>query len=84
MDAGRLGGWEEGRQGGKLHLSGTKSNMLKCLEHPGKLQPASLWDGKVMDGPVNVHCLLTNVSILHEYADRIFIPYNEMQPQNAT
>ena len=65
---------------GKLHLPNTKSGLLQCLEQPGKSEPPSTYDCKVMDGDVIVHFLPTaSVSTFHEYADIVFIPYLEKQ-----
>ncbi|XP_056149200.1 LOW QUALITY PROTEIN: desmoglein-2-like protein [Lampris incognitus] len=44
---------------GKLHLTGTKSDLLQCLEHPGQPEPPSTYDCKVLDRAVIVHCLPT-------------------------
>ena len=69
----------------KLHLPGTKSDPLNCLEQRDQLEPPPTYDCKVMDGAVIVHCLpTTSVNTFHVYADRVFIPYLEKQLQNAT
>ena len=64
----------------------TKSDMLKCIEDFDEPEPPSIYDCKVLDDAVIVHCLpAANVSIFLEYAKRIFIPYLEKQlglPQN--
>ncbi|KAI0241548.1 hypothetical protein LSAT2_023844 [Lamellibrachia satsuma] len=42
---------------GKLHLPSTKSELLTCIEQPGQPEPPSLYDCKVVDGVVIIHCL---------------------------
>ena len=65
---------------GKLHLPNTTSDLLKCIEDSDQPESPSIYDCKVLDGAVIVHCLLTtSVSAFHEYTDRIFIPYLEKQ-----
>ena len=62
-----------------------KSQLLQCLEQPGQPEPPTIYDCKVMDGAVIVHCLpIVAVSTFNEYADMVFIPYLEKQLQNAT
>ena len=70
---------------GKVHLPNTKPGLLQCLEQPGKSDPPSTYDCKVMDGAIIVHFLpTTRVSTFDEYADIVFIPYLEKQLQTAT
>ena len=55
---------------GKLHLTGTKSDLLQCLEQLGQPEPTSTYDSKVLDGAVIVHCLPTvRASTFDTYAD---------------
>ncbi|KAJ8353418.1 hypothetical protein SKAU_G00209850 [Synaphobranchus kaupii] len=69
---------------GKLHLTGTKSDLLQCLEQPGQSEPPSIYDCKVLDGAVIVHCLPTvRVSTFNTYADDVFIPYLQKQLQDT-
>lgn len=69
---------------GKLHLPGTKSDLLKCLEQPEQTDPPSTYDCKVLDGAVIVHCLpIVSVSTFDMYAGRVFIPYLEKQLQDT-
>ena len=69
---------------GKLHLTGTKSDLLQCLEQPGQSEPPSAYDCRILDGAVIVHCLPTfTVSTFDKYADEVFIPYLEKQLQDT-
>ncbi|XP_061894509.1 uncharacterized protein LOC133644183 [Entelurus aequoreus] len=69
---------------GKLHLTGTKSDLLQCLEQPEQSEPPSTYDFKVLDGAVIVHCLPTiRVSTFDAYANEVFIPYLQKQLQDA-
>ena len=70
---------------GMLHLPGTKSDLIRCLEQPVQEEPPSAYDCKVLDGAVIVHCLPTfNVTTFDEYADVVFIPHLERQLQDTT
>jgi hypothetical protein len=70
---------------GKLHLPGTKSELLKCFEQPGQLEPPTTCDCKVLDGSVIVHCLPTTGTVtFDEYADTVCIRYLEKQLQHVT
>ncbi|KAK3889182.1 hypothetical protein Pcinc_006754 [Petrolisthes cinctipes] len=61
---------------GKLHLANKNSDLLQCIEQPGKSETPSVYDCKLLDGVVIVHCLpVTSVNTFHEYADTVFIPY---------
>jgi hypothetical protein len=54
---------------GKLHLSGTKPELLKCFEQP------ETCDCKVLGVVVIVHCLpITGIVTINEYADTVCIP----------
>ena len=65
---------------GKLNLSGTKSQLLQCIEKPNQTKALALYDCKVLDGAVTVHALpITNVSTFQENADNVFIPHLERQ-----
>jgi len=65
---------------GRLYLTGTKSELLKCLEEPGQPEPPINFDCKVLDGAVIVHCLPTNaVSTFDEYSSKVFFPYVSKQ-----
>ena len=65
---------------GKLNLSGTKSQLLQCIEEPNQTEAPALYDCKVLDGAVTVHALpITNVSTFQEYADNVFIPHLERE-----
>ena len=68
---------------GKFNLPSTKSDLLGCLELPGQPEPPLTYDNKVMDGAVIVRCLSPSDSTSHVYADAIFIPYMENQPQSV-
>ena len=69
---------------GKLHLAGTKSELLQCLEQPGQSEPPSTYDCKILDGAVIVHCLPTiRVSTFDEYASDVFLPYLQKQLQDT-
>jgi hypothetical protein len=71
---------------GMLHLPGTKSDLLHCLDTSTCPEPRapSAFDCKVLDGAVIVHCLPTfNVSTFDMYADEVFIPYLQRQLQDA-
>ena len=57
---------------GKLHLTNTKSEILKCFEQPVYPEPPSVYDSAVQDDAVIVHCLpTTGVSIFNEYTEKI-------------
>ena len=43
--------------GADLHVPGTKSDLLHCLEQPEQPEPPSAYCCKVFDGAVIVHCL---------------------------
>ena len=54
------------------------SNVLRIMSD--QPEPPSIYDCKVLDSAVIVHCLPTSsISTFHEYANRIFIPYLEKQ-----
>ncbi len=66
----------------RLHMTGTKSDLLQCLKQPRQLEPLSSYDCKILDGAVIVHCLPTiKVSTLDKYADEVFIPFLQKQLQ---
>ena len=57
---------------GMLYLPGTKSDLLPCLSQSTKTEPPSIYDCKVLDGSVIVHCLPTfNVSTFNMYVDSV-------------
>ena len=68
---------------GKFNLPSTKSDLLGCIELPGRPEPPLTHDNKVMDGAVIVHCMSASVSTSHAYADATFIPYLENQLQSV-
>ena len=69
---------------GNLHLPGTKSDLLHCLEQPDQPEPPSAYCCKVFDGAVIIHCLpVIGTSIFDGYANEVFIPYLEKQLKTA-
>ena len=69
---------------GNLHLPGTKSDLLHCLEQPDQPEPPSAYCCKVFDGAVIVHCLpVIGTSTFDGYANEVFIPYLEKQLKTA-
>ena len=50
--------------------------------HP---EPPYFYDCKELDGAIIVHCLSTNgVTTFDDYAENIFIPYLQLQPDKVT
>ena len=69
---------------GKLHLPGSKSDLLKCIEPSDEMAPPGIFDCEVLHGAVIVHCLPTNgISTFSEYADKVFIPHLQKHLQDT-
>lgn len=69
---------------GKLHLPGTKSDLLQCFEQPEHLEPTLVYCCKVLDGAIIVHSLpLIDVRTFDEYVNEVFIPYLGKQLQDT-
>ena len=69
---------------GKLHLPGTESDLLYCLEQPEQTDSPSTYDRSVLDEAVIIYCLPTvtcSDSTFDMYAGQVFIHYLEKQLQ---
>lgn len=65
---------------GNLRLPSMKSDLLKCIIQPQQPESPSLFDCKIFDGAVLVHCLpVTGADNFDDYAEKVFIPYISSQ-----
>lgn len=65
---------------GKLHLPGSKSDLLKCLKESHESVVPPTCDCRVMDGAVIVHSLpRAGIQTFDDYCDKVFIPFLQNQ-----
>ncbi len=61
---------------GKLHLPGTKSQLIPCILPDEQPEQPRMSDCKILDDAVVFHWLTTRtVNTLYAYAHEVFIPY---------
>ncbi len=69
---------------GNLHLPGTKSDLLKCLQTTENLVPPPIYDCRILDGAAIVHSLpAVGIKTFDEYSEKVFIPFLQSQLNTA-